>query len=60
MTQIDQLVESLGNAIRYEAARTKGIDATMLLEYKIGLVIMNGDITGYTMERVDVSENQDG
>lgn len=58
MTQIDQMIESLGNAFRYEAQRTEGIEATILIEYKIGLVIMNGDIVGYTINKTEDSESQ--
>ena len=56
MTQIDQLIKSLDGAIRYEATRTEGIDATILLAYEIGLVIRDGDIIGYTIDKTEDSE----
>jgi hypothetical protein len=56
MTQIDQLIKSLDSAIRYEASRTEGLEKTILLGYKIQLVVMNGDITHYSIDKTEDSE----
>jgi hypothetical protein len=47
----EQFVENFSNALKYEVSRTAGTEVTQLLEYKIGLVVMNGQITGYTMDK---------
>lgn len=56
MTQIDQLINSLSNAIRYEASRTEGKETTILIGYKVSLVIVNGDITAYSIDKTEDSE----
>ena len=47
----EQFVTNFSNALKFEIDRTEGLDLTQLLEYKIGLVVMNGQVTGYTIDK---------
>jgi hypothetical protein len=60
MTQIDQLIKSLDGAIRYEASRTEGLETTILLGYQLQLVVVNGDVTHYSIDKTEDSEPRIG
>lgn len=49
----DELVRNLTNALNAEAAQTQGKDITKLLTYNINLVIKEGQIVGYSIDRTE-------
>lgn len=56
----DQFVDNFSKALAFECKRTEGLGLTQQLEYKVGLVVMDGKITGYTLgksfDSLDVTE----
>ena len=54
----DQFTTAFTNAIKYQCKQTEGLGLTNLLEYKIALVVTDGQIVGYTIDKVvDAIEN---
>lgn len=53
---VDDLLINLRNALKAEAAQTKGKDVTKALVYNLGLVIKDGEIISYAIDRVDETQ----
>ena len=51
--KIDQLVNTLRNALNAEAKMTTGKDITKALAYNISIVIKDGEIVGYSIDKTE-------